>query len=254
MGSHPKASEDPDVSYSRLRMMAWASLMGMPPLIVLVTSLTDPAGAFQPQPSLSDYYYALPDGGVSRSLLVGFLVVLGSILLAYKGFDGRDDLFHNFGGFFAFGVAFVPMVCDVRVHPYCVPGIFPNLRVHLACALLLFVCAVLVVCYGGGPELKKALTPVTYHKDLLLRLQCIKRLSLGLMAIGGILAPVVHLLFPRVFSFAILVAEYTGFFGFGLYWLRFSRLIEDANSRIVKDNKDKQPMADVEPGLLQSIP
>jgi len=69
-------------------MMAWASLMGMPPLIVLVTSLTDPAGAFQPQPSLSDYYYALPDGGVSRSLFVGFLVVLGSILLAYKGFDG----------------------------------------------------------------------------------------------------------------------------------------------------------------------
>jgi hypothetical protein len=157
-------------------------------------------------------------------------------------------------GEIAFGVAFVPMVCDVRVHPYCVPGIFPNLRVHLACALLLFVCAVLVVCYGGGPELKKALTPVTYHKDLLLRLQCIKRLSLGLMAIGGTLAPVVHLLFPRVFSFAILVAEYTGFFGFGLYWLRLSRLIEDANSRIVKDNKDKQPMADVEPGLLQSLP
>ena len=229
-------------------MMAWASLMGMPPLIVLVTSLTDPAGAFQPQPSLSDYYYALPDGGVSRSLFVGFLVVLGSILLAYKGFDGRDDLFHNFGGFFAFGVAFVPMVCDVRVHPYCVPGIFPNLRVHLACALLLFVCAVLVVWYCGGPELKKALTQVMRDEDVKLRLQSIKQLPLTLMA-AGIAAPVVHLLFPHLFSFAVLFAEYTGFFGFGLYWLRLSRLIEGANCAIDAKNY----LMSKSPELMQSM-
>ena len=212
-------------TYKRLRLMASASLIGLPLLIVLTAWL---AGGHQLQPSLSDYYFAIRDGGATRTLFVTFLAVLGCVLLVYRGLDKWDDLIHNAAGFCALGVAFFPMSCETEVHPYCVPGILPKL--HLPSAGLLFVAALVSVIFGGGQVLRKKLNELPSPKSWFLRLRGIKLLSGALMVVG-IGAFFLHQGFPDYMPEAgwIFWVEYLGFLGFGLYWAGLYMLIQDAN-------------------------
>jgi hypothetical protein len=212
-------------TYKRLRLMASASLIGLPLLIVLAAWL---AGGHQLQPSLSDYYFAIRDGGTTRTLFVTFLAVLGCILLVYRGLDKWDDLIHNAAGFCALGVAFFPMSCHTEVHPYCVPGILPKL--HLPSAGLLFLAALVSVIFGGGQVLRKRLNELPNPKSWFLRLRSIKWLS-GTLMVVGIGAFFLHQSFPAFMPEAgwIFWIEYLGFLGFGLYWASLYMLIQDAN-------------------------
>lgn len=207
--------------------MASASLIGLPLLIVLAAWL---AGGHQLQPSLSDYYFAIRDGGTPRTLFVTFLAVLGCILLVYKGLDKWDDLIHTAAGFCALGVAFFPMTCQTASHPYCVPGILP--RLHLPSAVLLFIAALVSVVFGGGQVLQKRLNELPNPDRLISRLRRIKWRS-GTLMLVGIGAFVVNRLFPSFMPWAgwIFWVEYLGFLGFGLYWASLYMLIQDANKR-----------------------
>ena len=201
------------------------------------------------QPSLSDYYFVVRDGGVPRTLFLIFLAFLGCFLFAYRGLDERDNLIHNAAGLFAFGVALFPMRCVVAEHQYCVSGLLPVL--HLPSAGLLYLSAVVSVMYCGGPKLREALSKLPESKKWFSRLTNIKYASATLMTIG-IVSFFVHALEPKFMSdFSwIFWIEYTGFFGFGLYWLCLMLLINDAN----ESGRQMKSRTTTERHVEQSIP
>lgn len=212
-------------TYKRLRWMACASLIGLP----LLTALAAFVVAGHPlEPSLSDYYFALQDGGLPRTLFVIFLAFLGGVLISYSGLDATDDRIHNVAGFFSVSVTLFPLACNPHVHVHCVPGILPVL--HGPSAGLLFIAAIVSVLYGGGPKLVEALEKLKEAEAFKARRNRIRFSSAGLIAVG-VAVFCVHLLNPTwlpEFSFTFWV-EYVGFFGFGLYWYRLMSLIDDAN-------------------------
>lgn len=212
-------------TYRRLRFLVSVALITLPLLTAVSAFLV---GKHELQPSLSDYYFVVRDGGLPRTIFLIFLAFLGCVLFAYRGLDGKDNLIHNAAGVFSFGVALFPMHCDVTEHQYCVPGLLPLL--HLPSAGLLYLSAVISVRYGGGPKLREALSMLPESEKWFLRLSNIKNWSTALMTIG-IVSFFVHALFPKLMSgFSwIFWIEYTGFFGFGLYWLRLMLLVNDAN-------------------------
>ena len=213
-------------TYRRLRFLASAALIFLP----LLTAAAGSLGGHPFQYSLSDYYFAARDGGLPRTLFVVFLAFLGGVLLSCRGLDDRDNRIHNTAGLFSLGVAFFPMACDVQAHPYCVPGLLPKL--HLPSAVLLYASAMLSVWYTGGPKLAEAYERLASSNHWRARLQSIRRWSMSLMTFG-ILAFVVHRLAPRFldgFSFIFWI-EYLGFLGFGVYWLRLLRFVDDLNKQ-----------------------
>lgn len=212
-------------TYRRLRFLVSVALIALP-LLTAASALL--FGGHELQPSLSDYYFVVIDGGLPRTIFLIFLAFLGCILFAYRGLDEKDNLIHNAAGIFSFGVALFPMHCDVTEHQYCVPGLLPLL--HLPSAGLLYLSAVISVMYGGGPKLREALSRLPDSKAWFSRLGRIKYVSAALMTIG-IISFFIHALAPRFlagFSWIFWI-EYTGFFGFGLYWLRLMLLVTDAN-------------------------
>jgi hypothetical protein len=84
--------------------------------------------------------------------------------------------------------------------------------------------------YGGGPKLREALAKLPDSEQWFSRLGRIKYVSSALMT-TGIVVFFVHALIPSFMSgFSwIFWIEYTGFFGFGLYWLRLMLFVNDAN-------------------------
>ncbi len=211
-------------TYRRLRYLAGAALLGMP----LLTALSGILSGHSLQPSLSDYYFVIKDGGLPRTLFVMFMAFLGGVLYSYRGLDDRDNLIHNVAGLFFFGVALFPMPCILSEHPDCQPGLLPFL--HLPSATLLYLSAVVSVLYGGGPTLKKALMRLSGSETWLRKLRNIKGLSLILMT-TGILTFLLHKPFKDYFpGFSwIFWIEYLGFAGFGIYWVRLMWLINAAN-------------------------
>ncbi len=233
-------------TYRLLRYLAAGSLMLMPLLVAAAGVLYG-----KPlQPSLSDYYYAMRDGGLPRTLFVTFLAFLGGILIAYRGLNSTDHSIHNLAGVFAFGVALFPMHCRVE-HEACVQGLFPAL--HLPAAGLLFLSASWSVIYSGGDSLRQALGKLPDPAHWMRRLKEIKLVSLALMVVGMITFVAHTHLADRYPGIAwIYWIEYAGFFGFGIYWVRYMWFINDANDagRKAQDDRVKSlgvPRLDTEP-------
>ena len=212
-------------TYRRLRFMVSVALITLPLLTAFSAFLI---GSHELQPSLSDYYFVVRDGGLPRTIFLIFLAFIGCVLIAYRGLDEMDDRIHNFAGVFSLLVALFPMPCDVTEHQYCVPGLLPLL--HLPSAGLLYLAATISVWYGGGPKLRETLSKLPEPNEWFLRLSKIKYWSATLMTIG-IVSFFVHALNPKFMSgFSWLFwIEYIGFFGFGLYWWRLMLLVNDAN-------------------------
>ena len=212
-------------TYRRLRYLAGAALIGMP----LLTAFSGFVLGYKLEPSLSDYYFTVKDGGLPRTLFLIFLAFLGGVLYSYRGLDDKDNLIHNAAGIFAFGVALFPLYCDVSKHPDCVPGLLPIL--HMPSAGLLYLSAVASVIYSGGSSLKEALNRLPEPETWFRRLRRIKTLSLIMMTIG-----IVTFLFHNKLNEIIpgiswiFWIEYLGFAGFGIYWVRLMWFIRDANN------------------------
>ncbi len=212
-------------TYRRLRYMAGAALIGMP----LLTAFSGFVLGYKLEPSLSDYYFAVKDGGLPRTLFLIFLAFLGGVLYSYRGLDDRDNLIHNAAGIFAFGVALFPLHCDVNQPPHCVPGFLPIL--HKPSAGLLYLSAVASVLYSGGPKLKDALNRLSEPETWFRRLRRIKALSLIMMTVG-IITFLFHNKLDEIIPGIswIFWIEYLGFTGFGIYWVRLMWFINDANN------------------------
>jgi hypothetical protein len=216
-------------TYRELRLIAGCTLIAAPLLIIAV--------AYQLYstilPTLSHYYFVEQPPGVVRTLFTGFLILVGGILIAYRGFDDKDNWIHNAAGLFAIGVAIFPKPCHPE-DPYdlnCVAGLLN--RLHYPSAILLFLSAVVAVVYCGGNGFKELLKKLLKEDEIrLLRLARI--FSITLMSLGIALYVARDFLSAHIqkFKIATLLAELLGFFGFALHWLVMTYMISKANRRI----------------------
>ena len=209
-------------TYRQIRLTAGWTLFLAPLLIIAVAYLIEPAI----QPTLSHYYFVEPKPGLVRTMFTGFLIFVGGILVAYRGFDTRDNWIHNAAGIFAVCVAIFPKHCDPTGEPYCYPGLLGSL--HQPAAMLLFFFAGWAVVYCGGPVFLGQL-----QEDELRTLKRAKKASLTTMTIGALLYLVRPFLPAAIQEFKIttLLVELLGFFGFAAHWLVMTRVISTANVR-----------------------
>ena len=209
-------------TYTQIRLLAGLALV-LGPLVIIAAGWT--LGHPMP-PALSEYFHIeWRRGGVPgtlRTLFVCLLVVVGVLMVAYRGFDGRDNWIHNLGGVASIGVAFFPMSCQDLAGMRCVEGWSPQL--HAPCVGLMFAMAMASALYRGGPKLKAALPAPLYQQ---LRNRC--RFGMVLMALGvaTYLADYFRLIHFR--REVTMVVEYCGFLGFGWHWLGMSHVIHKAN-------------------------
>ncbi len=61
--------------------------------------------------SISSYYHTC-----LRDVLVGTLFAYGTFLIAYQGYDKRDQIASTLGGIFAICVALLPTTIDDKIH------------------------------------------------------------------------------------------------------------------------------------------
>ncbi len=215
-------------TYRQIRLVAGWTLFAAPLLIIAVAYLIEHAV----QPTLSHYYFVEPKPGLVRTMFTGFLIFVGGILVAYRGFDTRDNWIHNAAGIFAVCVAIFPKHCDPMGEPYCYRGLLSSL--HLPSAFLVFLFAAWAVYYCGGPELLGKL-----QEDEVRTLRRAKKASLATMSVG-VLLYIIRPLLPTAaqdFKATTLVVELLGFFGFGAHWLVVTHVISKANVRIRKQPK-----------------
>jgi len=213
-----------------------------PLLILAVAYSLDPTI----KPTLSHYYFFEQEPGLVRTLFTGFLISVGGILIAYRGFDIVDNWIHNAAGVFAVCVAFFPKSCDSPVELYCVPGLLSKL--HMPSAVLVFLFAASAVVYCGGPRFKRRLN------DKEERTRRGARTASLITMIAGVGLYVARPLSTRIqdFKVTILIVELLGFFGFAVHWLVMTSVIDKANLRIIKEREFLRSPADAHEASLDS--
>lgn len=220
-------------TYQQLRLIAGCTLI-VAPLLILAAGYWHEIPI---KPTLSHYYFVEKNPGLIRTLFTGFLIFVGGILVAYRGFDIIDNWIHNAAGLFAVCVALFPMICDDG-EPYCVSGLLSSL--HKPSAFLVFVFAILAVIYCGGPDLKDNLNDEE-KRTLWLAMWA----SLITMIAAIVLYVARIFLSARIqkFTVTILIVELLGFFGFAAHWLVMTSVIKKANLRKIKKHELPKPSA-----------
>jgi hypothetical protein len=174
------------------------------------------------QPSISDYYYALPRGLTSadpaadmsfpvRAFFCGGLIAIGFFLILYKGISWLEDWALNLAGAFAIGVAIFPM----KKLPFVT--IWPT-WLHFACAILLFVCMWFISRYCAKDTLRffpEGSPDVPRYEAIYKRLS---RLMLAVLVAGGIYFFTKGTL-DAVFPSTLFFIEAAGVAVFGSYWV-----------------------------------
>lgn len=215
-------------TYRQLRLIAGLTLIVVPLLIIAAGYMLEPTI----RPTLSHYYFIEQNPGLIRTLFTGFLIFVGGILIAYRGFDDSDNWIHNAAGAFAVCVALFPKHCDSTGEPYCVSG--PLSSLHAPSAVLLFVFAAWAVVYCGGSKFRSQL-----EDEEVRTLRRAKTASLITMIAGVVLYVARPFLSRSIqdFKVTILMVELLGFFGFAYHWLVMTLVIAKANRRI-RDQRD----------------
>ena len=203
--------------------MAGVALIAIPVIIVAI-------GWVRHQmilPTLSHYYCGETVPSLLHTLFTGFLILVGGLMLAYRGFDDKDNWIHNAAGVLAIAVALFPKgLDDQNVYRDLVR--YPIL--HGASAALLFLVAAYAVIYSGGSTLQSRLTQ---RERTLLRRWRIASV-VGMISGAVAYAPFTFSRNPDVLpASGVLLLEMTGFYGFAFYWLGMTHFIHNANLRIM---------------------
>jgi len=229
--------------------MAGYTLIALPLAIILLAFFK-----YQEiQPTLSHYYFFEEHPGLIRTMFTGFLILVGGVMIAYRGFDNRDNWIHNLAGFFALCVAAFPKLHDAADRYY-TTGLLSGL--HGPSAALLFCLAAYAVWYCGGNSFKSRL-----NSSELRILEVSKWTSLGTM-LSGIGIYIAFLVFGKIFSLpnvGIITVELLGFFGFASHWLVMTRVISTANtrkatSRVTHQDHSALLQGDVHTRIVPTIP
>jgi hypothetical protein len=230
-------------TYRLLRIgMGWLALVYPAFLVVVGVALFDVPW----QPSISDYYYALPASlplpaeclvaGAQRScadawtvkavelsfpmrsFFCGGLISIGFFLILYQGFSWLENVALNLAGLFAIGVAIFPM----NKIPY--GSAWPTWA-HFLCAIALFVCMWFVsrfcakdtLIFFGDDRAKVAAYEARY-----------RRISWAMAAVigAGLIYFVARRTLDALFPWTLFVIEAVGVAIFASYWMMKSREIE----------------------------
>ena len=167
--------------------------------------------------SMSAYYNAIPADGdwfVSRDWFVGILWAVAALLIAYKGYDRREDRALNAAGVFAIIVALVPTRADA-------PEYFGLVTLHGAAAVLFFLCLGYVCIFRAKDTLRLFKDP-----------QAQKRYGrsyglIGAVMVAATLLSVVLGNLETRRSMATFVTEWVAIYSFALYWLVKSYELKD---------------------------
>ena len=210
------------LTYRQMRVMAGVILIASPVAIVLIFWVS----YGKVLPTLSHYYFGETDPGLLRTLFTGFLILVGGLMLAYRGFDGKDNWIHNAAGVFAVAVALFPKGLD-KQDVYQAGDRYP--LIHGTSAVLLFLAAAYAVLYSGGPRLRRRLV----HREVILLKRWRMAAIIGMISGAVAYAPYVFFRDPCFLpSSGVLLVEMTGFFGFAFYWLGMTHVILNANRRL----------------------
>ena len=222
-------------TYRQIRRVAGWTLIAVPLLILAVAYCLEP----EIKPTLSHYYWVEPKPGLVRTLFTGFLLFVGGIMMAYRGFDGRDNWIHNGAGACAVCVAFFPKLCD-DVDPYCSPGLLSVL--HMPAAVFLYAFAAYAVYYYGGPKLQDRLKDKEIETVQRARMWSLITMSTAIVLylMSPFLIPILRPILRPIldFSITILFVELLGFFAFAGHWLVMTSVIDKANQRIRQEHED----------------
>lgn len=208
-------------TYQQIRIMAGCTLIVAPLAIVAVAWLQTP----NVLPTLSHYYYFEEHPAIVRTMFTGFLILVGGTMMAYRGFDNKDNRIHNLAGIMAICVAIFPKRKDIAT-PACSEEFLSAL--HIPAAGTLFAMAALAVWYAGGTELRRHLAESEWRT-----LRNARWFALSTMAIG-IAIYIAFLVFGKTFTLppvGILIVEISGFLGFATHWLGMTYVISKANAR-----------------------
>ena len=138
------------------------------PIILLVNSIggiqCDESAGLCTLKSISAYYY---NTVFYKSLFIGVLVFMGSLLMLYKGYSREEDVALNLAGLFAWGVALFPTRPELIDDLEQVPEILTNFLglsyslihgLHLVFAVAFFAC-IGYVCWFRSSETLEHLNP-----------------------------------------------------------------------------------------------
>lgn len=221
----PDYAEHVYFTYRTFRFLIVLTCFAIPIGLILVGIISD----IWIQDSLSDYYYAEYPPKSLRVMFVGLLFLLGGLLIAYRGFDTKDNLIHTFAGIFALGVAIFPMNCPDIVHgELCYTLIYNN--IHYISALLLFGFSIISIIYNGGEKLKKKYEELIEDEiRAFIFWRSVSAITVG----GGIVYALMMLITGGKTSFIeiVWIPESMGFIGFGIYWWAVTHYIALANKR-----------------------
>lgn len=224
-------------SYYSLRI-GLAGLAALLPVLLVVLGYI--AYGISLQPSLSDYYFALPDiqpplrNFPMRGCFVGVLCSIGSFLILYRGFSNTENWLLNIAGASAIGVALVHMTVPQSCLD-CGGPVFPWWPwAHFFFAVILFVCLAWVswACseetLGELPQNKQKTYRVVYD----------------LFAYAMLLFPFFALVLTQMFGMAdyrVIAIETIGVWIFALYWYVKSLEMKssDADVKVASRKKAK---------------
>jgi hypothetical protein len=169
------------------------------------------------QDSMSAYYHAVFGDKSMRNWFVGLLFALGILLHLYKGFSKQENIVLNLAGFFAVGVALIPMEWDCGDD-------CKRFTLHGTSAILLFLCIAYVCIFRASDTLR-----LLKNKALAARY----RMTYRLLGAGMILSPLIALLMTvmfRQFKSYTFFVEAAGIWTFAAYWLVKSRELSYTNA------------------------
>jgi hypothetical protein len=192
------------------------------------------------QPSISDYYYALPRDvalppgclvgtpplpcaktfDISfpvRSFFCGGLFSIGVFLVLYQGTSWLEDWALDLAGLFAIGVAIFPM------NSVAFTTVWPT-WLHFASAILLFICMWFISRYCAKDTLQyfdDDLPTIEYYTNLYKRLSW---LMLAVLIAGAVYFVAKDVLDP-LFPWLLFCIETAGIVVFGSYWVFKSKEI-----------------------------
>jgi hypothetical protein len=186
------------------------------------------------QASMSNYYHAssasidkrnfdirtgaAPDPlnsgrGVMRNWFVGVLFAISGLLAVYKGFRPAEDLALNLAALFAVLIALVPNAWEGRGTPW-----------HGIVAVAFFLCIAYVCIFAASATL-----PLVEDEDRRKRLHRVYKTLGWVMVASPAIAAVLSYFRPFNGRF-IFLAEASGVYAFGLYWLVKTLEIRQTNA------------------------
>jgi hypothetical protein len=162
------------------------------------------------QDSMSAYYHAVFGDKSMRNWFVGLLFALGILLHLYKGFSKQENIVLNFAGFFAVGVAIIPMEWNCG-------DVCRKLTWHGTLAISLFLCIAYVCIFRASDTLR-----LLKNKVLQARYRKLYLLIGGGMVLSPLIALLMTVVFKQFKSYTFFV-EAAGIWIFATYWLVKSR-------------------------------